>query len=236
VPQLLKVDDLQVSYGRIAALRGVSIQVEPGEIVGLIGANGAGKSTLLGAIMGLLRPSAGSITFNGRSLVGLPPERIVRQGIVLVPEGRRIWGTLTVAENLEVGTMASGNGGGRQTLEHVLERFPALASLLNTPASRLSGGEQQQLAIARALLGQPRLLLLDEPSLGLAPIVIDHMFDALGELRDEGVTILLVEQNALRAVEFAHRSYVLRAGEIVLAGRREELLDLPDLAATYLGF
>lgn len=232
---LLAVDDLYVSYGRITAVRGVSIAIEPGEIVSLIGANGAGKSTFLGAVMGLLRPYAGTITFDGTPLIGLPPERIVRQGVVLVPEGRRIWGTLTVAENLQVATRPRRHGGTQQRLQRILERFPAIAPLMDTPASRLSGGEQQQLAIARALLGRPKLLLLDEPSLGLAPIVVEHVFDELAELRDEGVTILLVEQNALRAVEFADRSFVLRAGEIVLSGGREELLDLPNLAASYLG-
>jgi branched-chain amino acid transport system ATP-binding protein len=233
---LLRIDDLHVSYGRIVALRGVSIEVEAGEIVGLIGANGAGKSTLLAAVMGLLRPAAGSITYEDVSLIGMAPERIVRRGIVLVPEGRRIFGSLTVNENLDIGTTAANGSKAAETRERVLDRFPALRELVGTTASRLSGGEQQMLAIARALMGRPRLLLLDEPSLGLAPLIIDHVFEALADLSADGVTILLVEQNALRTVEFANRSYVLRAGEIVLAGQRDELLDTPDLASTYLGF
>jgi branched-chain amino acid transport system ATP-binding protein len=233
---LLRIEDIHVSYGPIVALRGVSISVEQGEIVGLIGANGAGKSTLLATVMGLLRPARGTVAYEGRSIVGTMPERIVRRGIALVPEGRRIFGTLTVAENLQLGATAARNGSYRENLKAVLERFPALERLRGTTASRLSGGEQQQLAIARALLTKPRLLLLDEPSLGLAPLMIDAVFDALAELSAEGVTILLVEQNALRTVEFAQRSYVLRAGEIVLAGTRDELLEMPDLASRFLGF
>jgi branched-chain amino acid transport system ATP-binding protein len=233
---LLRIEDLHVSYGRVVALRGVSIDVEQGEIVGLIGANGAGKSTLLATVMGLLRPVGGTVTYEGASIVGATPERIVRRGIALVPEGRRIFGSLTVAENLQLGATVTNGSSYRDGLQVLLERFPVLARLKDQTASRLSGGEQQQLAIARALLTKPRLLLLDEPSLGLAPLMIDAVFDALADLSADGVTILLVEQNALRTVEFAQRSYVLRAGEIVLAGTRDELLDTPDLANRYLGF
>jgi branched-chain amino acid transport system ATP-binding protein len=236
VRTLLRIEDLHVSYGRIVALRGVSITVEKGEIVGLIGANGAGKSTLLATVTGLLRPASGTVTYEGASLVGTSPERIVRRGIALVPEGRRIFGSLTVAENLQLGGTVTNGSTYRETLALLLERFPVLERLKDQTASRLSGGEQQQLAIARALLTKPRLLLLDEPSLGLAPLMIDAVFDALADLSADGVTILLVEQNALRTVEFAQRTYVLRAGEIVLAGTRDELLDTPDLANRYLGF
>jgi branched-chain amino acid transport system ATP-binding protein len=233
---VLRIDDLHVSYRRVPALKGATLEVRQGEIVGLVGPNGAGKTTTLSAVFGLVQPTAGTIELEGRSIVGLAPERIVRLGVALVPEGRHIFNTLTVAENLEMGAT------GRETraeladdLARALERFPVLERYYRSPAGRLSGGEQQQLAIARALLSRPRLLLLDEPSLGLAPVVIDLVFDALAELRDEGVTILLVEQNAARAIELADRSYVLRTGEIALVGERATLLRESSFEATYLG-
>jgi branched-chain amino acid transport system ATP-binding protein len=233
---MLAVEGLTAHYGRIAALHGISFGVAEGEIVGLLGPNGAGKSTTLAAITGLLRPTSGSISFDGASLVGRAPERIVRQGIAAVPEGREIFGTLTVAENLQLGTtVRRDRAAARKDLDRLLERFPVLGTYYRTSASALSGGEQQQLAIARALLCKPRLLLLDEPSLGLAPLMIDLVFEILAELRDEGVTILLVEQNAARAVELADRSYVLRTGAITFSGSRERLLAEEDFAAAYLG-
>ena len=225
-----------MNYGRSPALKGVSLEVAEGEIVGLVGPNGAGKTTTLAAVFGLAKVTSGEIALEGRSIVGLAPEKVVRLGLALVPEGRHIFNTLSVAENLEMGATArSSRGEFRQDLERVLTRFPALERYYRSPAGRLSGGEQQQLAIARALLSRPRLLLLDEPSLGLAPVVIDLVFDELAELRREGVTMLLVEQNAARAVELADRSYVLRTGEVTLTGERDELLDRENFAATYLG-
>jgi branched-chain amino acid transport system ATP-binding protein len=212
---MLELENLHVSYGPIAAVRGISLTVRPGEIVGLIGPNGAGKSTTLSAISGAVAPSRGTITFEGAPITGLAPDAIVRRGISLVPEGRRIFGTLTVEENLKVGLSArSDRAAAREDYERMLELFPVLRKYLRASAGRLSGGEQQQLAIARSLLTSPRLLLVDEPSLGLAPIIVDVVFDALRDLREQGLTILLVEQNALRTLELANRSYVLRMGEI----------------------
>jgi branched-chain amino acid transport system ATP-binding protein len=233
---VLKVENLNVRYGGVAAVQGVSLEVKQGEVVGIVGPNGAGKTTTLSAILGLVTPSAGSIVFDGRSLIGKAPEEVARAGLALVPEGRRIFGTLTVGENLQLGsTVRSRNEDTKNDLERVLDRFPALKSSYSTAADRLSGGQQQQLAIARALLSRPRLLLLDEPSLGLAPQMIDEVFDILAELRESGSTLLLVEQNALRTVEFADRCYVLRTGTVTLSGTRAELLEQVDWANTYLG-
>jgi branched-chain amino acid transport system ATP-binding protein len=225
-----------VSYGNIVAVQGISLEVAKGEIVGLIGPNGAGKSTTLSTIAGFMSPRAGAIRFEGATLLGEPPEKIVRRGIALVPEGRHILGTLSVAENLQLGsTPLDDRSEVAQRLEETLDRFPILRKYYDTSASKLSGGEQQQLAIARALLSRPRLLLLDEPSLGLAPLMVDLVFDVLAELRDAGVTILLVEQNAVGAVDLADRTYILRGGRIVTSGTRDELLEKTDFAATYLG-
>jgi branched-chain amino acid transport system ATP-binding protein len=233
---VLTITDLSARYGRVTALRSVSVSVGQGEIVAIVGPNGAGKSTTLAAITGIVRPSGGSIELEGRSLLGLPPERIVRLGIALVPEGRQIFSSLSVAENLELGTTPRRDrAAAREDLERELDRFPVLRTYYRTSAAKLSGGEQQQLAIARALLSRPKLLLLDEPSLGLAPIMIDRVFETLEQLRASGVTVLLVEQNATRAVALADRSYVLRTGRVGLSGTREELLRTADFAAAYLG-
>jgi branched-chain amino acid transport system ATP-binding protein len=233
---MLQIDDLRVTYGRVPALHGISLHVDEGEVVTIVGPNGAGKTTTLSAIFGLVAPAGGTILFEGSSLVGEPPERILRRGLALVPEGRHIFGTLSVAENLQLGTTARRDRAeAARDLKGVLGRFPALEEYYGRTAATLSGGEQQQLAIARALLSRPRLLLLDEPSLGLAPVVIDVVFDALEELRQEGVTILLVEQNAQRAVEFADRAYILRTGRVADAGTRDEILRMEDFETTYLG-
>jgi branched-chain amino acid transport system ATP-binding protein len=222
---VLRVEGLSVAYGPVAALRRVSLEVREGEIVGVVGPNGAGKSTLLLTVAGLVSAQAGSIEFESRPLAGLAPDAIVRAGVSLVPEGRRIFGTLTVAENLRVALAPRKDRiAARDDIDRVLELFPALTRYLSSSAGKLSGGEQQQLAIARALLGRPRLLLVDEPSLGLAPIVVDRVFDLLSELKQSGVTILLVEQNASQALEISDRMYVLRTGEI------EELRASRDLA------
>ena len=233
---MLRVDDLRVTYGRVPALHSISLHVDEGETVALVGPNGAGKTTTLAAVFGLVEIEHGAIEFEGESLIGARPEQILRKGLALVPEGRHIFGSLTVAENLELGTTARRDRrAAADDLERMLERFPVLRTYYRTTAGTLSGGEQQQLAIARALLSRPRLLLLDEPSLGLAPVIIDVLFESLEELRREGVTILLVEQAAARAVEFADRSYILRTGRVAHSGTRDELLRMEDFESAYLG-
>ena len=233
---MLRIDELRVNYGRVPALHGISLHVDEGEAVTLVGPNGAGKTTTLSAIFGLVAPVGGTILFEGESLVNASPEKILRRGLALVPEGRHIFGTLTVGENLQLGTTArKDRHEADDDLKRVFGRFPVLELYCDRTAGTLSGGEQQQLAIARALLSRPRLLLLDEPSLGLAPVVIDIVFDALEELRNEGVTILLVEQNAARAVEFADRAYILRTGRIAHSGTRDEILRMEDFETAYLG-
>jgi len=233
---LLTVDDLYVNYGSIAALRGVTLRVDRGEVVAVVGPNGAGKSTLLGAVAGLVRPRRGEIHFGGKPLAGLSIEDILRVGIALVPEGRHIFATMTVAENLQLGaTIRSDRPAIAQDIEALTGRFPILRARWRQPAGRLSGGEQQQLAIARAMLCRPTLLMLDEPSLGLAPALIDQVYLILRELHAQGTAILLVEQNAARALDFADRTYILSAGALGLSGTRRELLDHPDFEAAYFG-
>lgn len=232
---MLRVEHLSVDYGRIRAVRDVSLHVEKGEIVGLLGPNGAGKTTTLATIAGALPASAGRITLDDKPLSGVAPEQIVRRGVALVPEGRHIFATLTVAENLAIGATTRLKGASvNDDVERELERFPVLRRYYRSNAGKLSGGEQQQLAIARALLSAPRLLLLDEPSLGLSPVLVDLIFDTVEELRRSGLTVLLVEQNAARTVEIADRCYVLRSGAVVAEAARGELH--PDeLGAIYLG-
>jgi len=232
---MLSVHDLQVAYGGIAAVKGLSLTVTPGEVVALVGANGAGKSSTLAAIAGVVQPSSGVVEWDGASLVGRPPEWIARRGIALVPEGRDIFASLTVAENLHLGTLARRDrAGAAEARERIFDRFPVLRRYAHTPAGKLSGGEQQQLAIARALLSGPRVLLLDEPSLGLAPKMVDLVFEVVAELRTQGVGVLLVEQNALRAISVADRSIVLRRGQVVVSGTHEELAADGQLADLYL--
>jgi branched-chain amino acid transport system ATP-binding protein len=233
---MLKVEHLEVRYGRVAAVRDVSFDVAAGEIVGLIGPNGAGKSSTLAAITGQLQPTQGTVLLDGESLLGQSPERIVRRGVSLVPEGRQIFGTLTVAENLSLGSVVRRDKSAvAADLERELERFPILRRYYDSPAGRVSGGEQEQLVLARALLARPRILLLDEPSLGLAPLIIDAVFEVLEQLRSEGVTIVLVEQNAARTIEVADRCYVLRNGTIALTGTSDALIETADMTAAYLG-
>lgn len=229
---MLELRDLCVDYGRIEVVHGVELGVGQGEAVGIIGPNGAGKSSILRAIFGLVRPAAGGASFEGRLLTGMAPEQIARLGLALVPEGRHVFKTLTVEENLLLG--ARGNGAGA-VMEATLERFPILRERARQRADRLSGGEQQQLAIARALLGRPKLLVLDEPSLGLAPKMIDAIYALLQDLREEGTTMLLVEQNAARTIDFCDRCAVLGTGKIRAQGTREELQRNPDLLRAYLG-
>ncbi len=233
---LLSVEGLVVKYGGIEALHGVSLHVAAGEIVGVLGPNGAGKSSALNGIIGLVRTAAGRVTFEDRDITGRDTESIVRGGLALVPERRRLFGRLSVRDNLLLGGASRGDKvAARQDLERVLGLFPVLGDRLDQLAGLLSGGEAQQLAIARAVMSGPRLLLLDEPSLGLAPLLVDKVFDLVRALRDEGLTILIVEQNAYQVLEFADRAYVLRNGSIVDEGTGHELLLREDLHAQYLG-
>jgi branched-chain amino acid transport system ATP-binding protein len=234
---LLKLSDVSVHYGRIAALQRLSLEVNQGEMVGLVGHNGAGKSTTLWTITGVLRPSTGTVTFDGKSLIGASPDSILRMGISLVPENRRIFGGLTVGENLRIGTSArKDRRQAEQDVKRMSERFPVLGQYFDRKGSTLSGGEQQQLAIARALLSRPKLLLLDEPTLGLAPLIVDQVFEILQELHQEGVTILLVEQNAARTIEVADRTYVMRSGgRIAFHGTAKELASVGDFETAYIG-
>lgn len=232
---MLKITDLVVAYGGIHALRGVSLAVPQGEIITLVGANGAGKSTLLHAISGLLRPKSGEILFRDTRLNALPAHAIVARGLVQVPEGRHIFPNLTVQENLELGAYRRRDAGVATSLAEVLARFPRLRERRRQPAGTLSGGEQQMLAIARALMSQPQLLLLDEPSMGLAPLLVREIFALIREINRTGTTILLVEQNAHMALSIAHYGYVLETGRIVLAGPAQELAANPQVQQAYLG-
>jgi branched-chain amino acid transport system ATP-binding protein len=230
---MLELRQIRVGYGGTEVVHGVDLTIGQGEAVGMIGPNGAGKSSILRSICGLVRPTSGEAAFENRVLTGMAPEQIARMGLALVPEGRHIFKTLTVAENLRLG--ARGESGREAWIEWPLERFPILRERADQRADRLSGGEQQQLAIARALLGSPRLLVLDEPSLGLAPKTIDVIYELLQGLLDEGVTMLLVEQNAARTIEFCDRCVVLSTGKIRAAGPRGELQRNPDVLRAYLG-
>jgi branched-chain amino acid transport system ATP-binding protein len=228
---MLELRDVGVAYGRVEVVHGVNLEVEEGEVVGMIGPNGAGKSSLLRAVCGLQPPSRGTVTFDGSSLKGVAPEVIARMGLALVPEGRQIFKSLSVEENLRLGA----RGGIGESSQLILRRFPILQERAAQRADRLSGGEQQQLALARALVGDPKLLILDEPSLGLAPKMIDLIYELLKGLRDDGVTMLLVEQNAARTIDFCDRCVVLGSGEIRTSGTREELQRNPDVLHAYLG-
>lgn len=233
---LLQVRDLQVSYGAIQAVRGVSFGIGKGEIVALIGANGAGKSTILNSLSGVVRPQAGAARFEGLDLTTAAPEKIVRQGLVQVPEGREILARLTVRENLDLGAWVRRDRGAVQReIDGLMHQFPILRERQHLPAGQLSGGEQQILAIARGLVAHPRLLLLDEPSLGLAPQMVDTVFEIIQRIHSEGVTILLVEQNALRALEIADRAYVVETGRILLSGTGAALRRNPEVQKAYLG-
>ncbi|MGZ8430200.1 MAG: ABC transporter ATP-binding protein [Candidatus Deferrimicrobiaceae bacterium] len=233
---LLTVDHISVFYGGVQALREVSFTVGKGEIVTLIGANGAGKSTTLRVLSGMVRPVAGSVVHDGRPIVGLPPHRIVRQGIAHVPEGRGVFANMSVRENLEMGAYTrSSRKEIRESFERVFRLFPRLAERVDQFAGTLSGGEQQMLAIGRGLVQRPDLLLLDEPSMGLSPRLVGEIFRMIAEINKAGTTILLVEQNASMALSIADRAYVLETGEIVLEGKASDLLEDPKVRAAYLG-
>ena len=234
---MLRVKSLHTYYGNIHALKGVSIHVRAGEMVALIGANGAGKTTLLNTICGLVRASKGSVEFDGTNITSLPAEAIVQKGIALVPEGRQIFSTLTVEANLQMGGFIHRRRREQldEDMRRFLERFPILAERRNQLAGTLSGGEQQMLAISRALMSRPKLLVLDEPSMGLAPLVVRAIFDIVQELRAEGRTILLIEQNARAALRIADRGYVLETGKVVLEGEGRFLLEHHEVQRAYLG-
>ena len=232
---LLTVDHIHVYYGAIHAIKDVSFEVNEGEIVTLIGANGAGKSTTLNTVAGLLRPKSGSITFGGKNMLSVPAFKTVNMGMALCPEGRRIFQQMTVLENLEMGGFSRPNGEIDASIADVFERFPRLKERQKQIAGTLSGGEQQMLAMGRALMSKPKLLMLDEPSMGLAPILVEQIFDIIKELHESGVTILLVEQNARMALSVADRAYVLSTGSITMSGSAQELLGDDSVRAAYLG-
>ena len=232
---LLQVENLNVYYGSIHAIKGISFQVNEGEIVTLIGANGGGKSTTLNTIAGLLKPKSGSVTFDGKLISGMTANKIVPLGMALCPEGRRIFQHMTVRENLEMGGYSRPKNEIDDSIEQVFQRFPRLKERRRQIAGTLSGGEQQMLAISRALMSKPKLMMLDEPSMGLAPILVDQIFDIIKELHKAGTTILLVEQNARKALQVADRAYVLETGSITLSGTGAELANSDAVKKAYLG-
>jgi branched-chain amino acid transport system ATP-binding protein len=232
---MLTIDGLRAGYGQVEVLHDIGLDIAPGQVVALIGANGAGKTTLLKTISGLLRPAAGAIAFEGEDIARRPAHKIVALGISHVPEGRAILKRMSVIENLRMGAYVRSDSDIDQDIAAVMARFPVLAERRYQPAGTLSGGEQQMLAIARALVARPRLLLMDEPSLGLAPKLVTGIFHTLRQLRDEGKTILLVEQNARQALQVADYAYVMERGRIVLAGTGARLLEEPEVQRTYLG-
>ncbi|HWI64725.1 MAG TPA: ABC transporter ATP-binding protein [Symbiobacteriaceae bacterium] len=233
---VLRIEELEVAYGAVLAVRGASLAVEAGEIVSLIGANGAGKSSILRAVSGLVRPRAGRVLFEGRALTGLRPDQIVRLGLTQVPEGRAVLARMTVRENLLMGAYARRRDTHVEPdLGRVMNRFPRLAERWNQPAGTLSGGEQQMLVMGRAFMARPRLLLLDEPSMGLAPLVVQEVLRLVTEINRDGCTVLLVEQNARQALRIAHRAYVLETGKVALSGPAHELARDPRVVSAYLG-
>ena len=233
---MLKVNDLVVSYGGIEALKGISLEVPDGKIVTLIGANGAGKSTLLRSIIGLVKPDSGSVTYGDKQLIGLNSQQIVENGITLVPEGRRVFPNLTVLENLQIGAyLRSDKEGIEKDIRWIYDLFPRLEERSWQMAGTLSGGEKQMLAVGRALMCRPKVLMMDEPSLGLAPLIIKDIFNIIQEINRQGMTILLIEQNANMALKVADIAYVLETGRITMTGSGRELLENPEIKAAYLG-
>lgn len=233
---LLEVKNLFVSYGAIRALKGISFDVAKGEIISLIGSNGAGKTTTLHAISNIIKKESGEVIFKGEDITKLAPDQIVGRGLIQVPEGRRIFANLTVKENLEMGAFTRKDAAGiKNDMEHVYELFPRLKERLKQVAGTLSGGEQQMLAMGRALMSKPELLLLDEPSMGLAPILVDEIFDIIQKINKDGTTILLVEQNAFKAMQIANRVYILETGSISASGRASDMIKDPAVQKAYLG-
>jgi branched-chain amino acid transport system ATP-binding protein len=232
---MLKIQNLHAGYGPIKALRGIDLEVKQGEIVAIIGSNGAGKTTLLMSICGIVPPESGSIVYESQNIAGKKPYHIMNQGIAQVPEGRRIFPRMSVLENLQMGAQQSGGAHFHEDLERIYNMFPVLQERAHQSGGTLSGGEQQMLAIGRALMGRPRLLLMDEPSLGLAPMIVKQIFQIIQDINEEGTTILLVEQNAYAALNRAHRAFVLATGEIVMSGDAKKMLENPDVQRAYLG-
>jgi branched-chain amino acid transport system ATP-binding protein len=233
---MLKVDNLEVAYGNIKAIKGISLEVNQGEIVTLIGSNGAGKSTTLRAISGILKPRKGSITFNGERIDGVEGHEVVAKGICQSPEGRRIFPKMSVDENLDLGAFLRNDKAAiAEDRQRVLELFPRLQERIDQKAGTMSGGEQQMLAVGRALMGSPKLLLLDEPSMGLAPVLVDMIFETIEKINKQGTTILLVEQNALAALNVADRAYVLESGSIKMSGKAKDLISNDEVTKAYLG-
>lgn len=233
---MLKISDLEVDYGNLKIIQGVSMEINDGEMISLVGSNGAGKTTLLKAISGVKRPAAGSIVFNGEDLVGLSVPDIVERGVVQVPEGRKLFPQMTVQENLELGAYLKGPKKHRkESLDYVYEMLPDLKIKAAQPAGSLSGGQQQMVAIGRGMMSMPKMLIFDEPSIGLSPLLTDIMFDIIGKIKDSGVTIMLVEQNVQYALSMADRGYVLEQGKIAMEGPADELLANNDLKRAYLG-
>jgi branched-chain amino acid transport system ATP-binding protein len=235
-PEMLGLKDLHVYYGNIAAVKGLSMTIKQGEIVTLIGSNGAGKSTTLRTVSGLIHPRQGSVTFNGQDMKGIPGHKVVAAGICQSPEGRRIFPRMTVSENLDLGAFLRKDKEGIETdRERVLELFPRLRERISQKAGTMSGGEQQMLAVSRALMGNPKLLLLDEPSMGLAPVLVDLIFDTIQTIRKQGTTILLVEQNALAALRIADYAYVMESGQLKLEGPARQMMKDDEVVRAYLG-
>jgi len=232
---LLKLTNIETYYGQIQALKGINLEVEEGKIVTLLGANGAGKSTTMRTIAGLLKPKKGTVEFLGQNVMGLKPHQLLRKGIALVPEGRAILSTMTVLENLEMGAYHRKDGNVKEDIKQVMKRFPILEERQTQLAGTLSGGQQQMLAIARALLSKPKLLLLDEPSMGLAPIIVSEIFRIIQEIKEEGTTVLVVEQNAKQALKIADYGYVMETGKIIMEGFAKDLLKDERIVEAYLG-
>ncbi len=232
---MLTLEDVAAGYGNLEVMHGVTLEVQPGELVAIIGANGAGKTTTLRVISGFIRTGSGSVSFEGESLVGMKPHDIVKRGLVQVPEGRSLFGSLTVLENLSMGGYTKSSGEREAVLGEVYELFPVLEERRNQTAATLSGGQQQMVAIGRALMAKPRLLMLDEPSLGLDPKTTARVFSAVEKVRETGVAVLIVEQDAVKTLRLADRAYVLESGEVSLEGTGRELLDDPKVRSAYLG-